>query len=136
MVYRGNFERQKEIAAFFVKHYQKLKRYARFVSTIHIEALKEVLKMMDLSSLRGFDLNLPAIIDLFGTEKVLETLGKEKVIDTIGLDEVIETAGLDKVIETAGRERLLEEMFPNLSKEQIKRLIEQNGSGGKVTESD
>jgi len=127
MVYKGNLEREKEIAAFFVEHYQELKRYTRFISTIHAEALEEVSKTMDLSSLQGFDLNLPAIIRLFGTRKVLDTLGEEEVVDTMGLD---------RIIETAGRERILEEMFPNLSKEQIKKLIEQNGSGGKVTESD
>jgi len=104
MVYKGTLERQKEIVVFFVEHYQELERYARFISTIHSETLKEVSKTMDLSSLRGFDLNLPAIIDLFGTEKVIDT-----------------------IIETTGRERILEKILPNLSKEEIKKLIEQNG---------
>lgn len=82
---------------------------------------------MDLNSLRGFDLNLPAIIDLFGTEKVIRAIGQKKVIDAIGLGEVIETAG---------REKVLEKILPNLSKEEIEKLIEQNGSGEKATESD
>jgi len=55
-------------------------------------------------------------------------LGKEKVIDTIGLDNMIETVGKEKVIETIGREESLEIIFPNLTKEQIKKLIEQNGN--------
>ena len=73
---------------------------------------------MDLRNLRGLDLDLPAIIDLFG---------KEKVIDTIGLDNMIETVGQEKVVETIGREKVLEITFPNLTREQIKKLIEQNG---------
>jgi len=57
-------------------------------------------------------LDLPAIIDLFG---------KEKVIDTIGLGKVVETAGLDKLVQTVGRERILATIFPNLTREQIKK---------------
>ena len=64
---------------------------------------------MDLRNLRGLDLDLPAIIDLFGKEKVIDTIGQEKVVETIGRDNVLAT------------------LFPNLTKEQIKKLIEQNG---------
>ncbi|MBM3241883.1 hypothetical protein FJZ31_36900 [Candidatus Poribacteria bacterium] len=71
-----------------------------------MEALEEI----DRRNQRGLDLDLPAIIDL---------LGKEKVIEAIGLD---------NMIETARREKVREIILPNLTKEQIKKLIEQNGN--------
>ena len=64
---------------------------------------------MDLRNLRGLDLDLPAIIDLFGLDRIIQTVGQEEVIEVIG------------------REKVLETLFPNLTKEQIKKLIEQNG---------
>ncbi|MFQ6044467.1 MAG: hypothetical protein ACE5PV_26750 [Candidatus Poribacteria bacterium] len=109
MVYKGDEEREREIVRFFIEHYQELRRYSHFFSTLHTRAFKEVLDEMDLRNLRGLDLDLPAIIDLFGKEKVIETIG------------------LDKVVETAGREKVLATLFPKFTKEQIKELIEQNG---------
>ena len=120
MVYKGDEEREKEIIRFFIEHYQELKRYSQFFHTIHTRRLEEVLDEMDLRNLRGLDLDVPAIINL---------VGKERVIETIGLDNMIETVGLDKVVETAGREKVVEIIFPNLTKEQIKKLIAQNENG-------
>ena len=110
IVYKGDLKREKEIIKFFVEHYQELRRYSYFFSTIHVRAFKEVLKEMDLRNLRGLDLDLPAIIDFFGEGNVIETIG------------------LEKMIETAGQEKVLETIFPNFTKEQIKKLIEQNGN--------
>jgi hypothetical protein len=119
MVYKGDEKREKEIIRFFIEHYQELRRYSHFFSTIHTKRLKEVLEEMDLRNLRGLDLDIPAIIDL---------LGKERLIETIGLSNVIETAGQEKVIETIGWEKALEVILSNLTKEQIKKMIEQNGN--------
>ena len=66
---------------------------------------------MDLRNLRGLDLDVPAIINLVGKERLIETIGREEVVETIGLEKVLEIA------------------LPNLTKEQIKKLIEQNGNG-------
>ena len=118
IVYKGDDEREKEIIKFFIEYYQELKRYSHFFSTIHTQALKEVLDEMDLRNLRGLDFDVPAIINL---------LGKKKLIETIGREEVLETIGLDNVIETAGQENVLAIIFPDLTKEQIKELLEQNG---------
>jgi len=63
---------------------------------------------MDLRNLRGLDLDLPAIIDLFGEEKVIQTIGPENVIQTIGWSKALEI------------------ILSNLPKEQVKKLIEQN----------
>ena len=38
---------------------------------------------MNLESLRGFDLDLPAILELFPPEKVIETIGWEKIIQNL-----------------------------------------------------
>ena len=43
---------------------------------------------MNLESLRGFDLDLPAILDLFPPEKVIEIIGVEKVVGTIGAERI------------------------------------------------
>jgi hypothetical protein len=146
MVYKDDEEREKEIIRFFIKHYQELRRYSQFFSTIHTRRLKEVLEEMDLRNLRGLDLDIPAIIDLLGKERLIETIGpdevvetigqdkviemigREKVIETIGPDKVVKTAGRDKVIETIGWENALEIILSNLTKEQVKKLIEQNGN--------
>ena len=110
MVYKGDEKREKEIIRFFIEHYQELRKYSYFFSTIHTKRLKEVLDEMDLRNLRGLDLDLPAIIELFGQEKVIETIGRERVIETIG------------------RENVLATILPNLTREQIKKLLEQNGN--------
>ena len=55
--------------------------------------LKKVLAEMNLESLRGFDLDLPAILELFPPEQVIENIGLEKFIETIGLEKAIETIG-------------------------------------------
>ena len=38
---------------------------------------------MNLESLRGFDLDLPAILELFPPEKVIEIIGWEKIIQNL-----------------------------------------------------
>jgi len=116
------------IASKFSSTFNRLRKYSYFFSTIHTKRLKEVLDEMDLRNLRGLDLDLPAIIDLFGREKVIETIGLDKVVEAAGREKVIETIGLDNVIETAGQEKVLATIFPNLTKEQIKKMIEQNGN--------
>jgi hypothetical protein len=135
IVYKGVKQREKEIIRFFIEHYQELRRYSHFFSTIHTRRLKEVLEEMDLRNLRGLDLDVPAIIDLLGEERLIETIGLNKVIETVGLDKVVKTAGrekvietigLDNVIETAGQDKVLATIFPNFTKEQIKKLLEQN----------
>lgn len=70
---------------------------------------------MDIKSLRGYDLDLPAIIDLFTKEKVIQTIGPEEIIQTIGPEKVIQTIGPEKFIQT---------MFPELPPEKAKELIE------------
>jgi len=117
MIYKGDEKREKEIAKFFVEHYQELRRYSSFFSTLHAEVLKEVLDEMELRKVEELDLNVPAILDLVGL--LLRIAGPEKVNQMFKQD---------GVIEMIGRENLLELIFPNLTKEQIKKLIEQNGN--------
>ena len=62
---------------------EALGKMSHFVGTLHPQAIKEVLVEMNLESLRGFDLDLPAILDLFPPEKIIEIIGLEKVIETI-----------------------------------------------------
>ena len=61
---------------------EALGKMSHFVGTWHPQILQEVLQEMNIKPeiLRGFDLNLPAILDLFPPEKVIETIGWEKFI--------------------------------------------------------
>jgi hypothetical protein len=45
---------------------------------------------MDLKNLRGLDLDLSAIIALFGKEKVINTIGLDNMIDIVGREKVDE----------------------------------------------
>ena len=53
---------------------EALGKMSHFVGTLHPQAIKEVLAEMNLEILRGFDLDLPAILDLFPPEKIIETI--------------------------------------------------------------
>lgn len=61
---------------------------------------------MDLESLRGFDLDVPAIIRLLGKHRIIQTLDPKEIIQTLGVENVLET------------------LFPNLTDEE-KETLEQ-----------
>ena len=69
--------------------------------------------MLDIESLRGFDLDLPAILDLFETEKIIQNIGPDRFIQTLGME------NLAKVISSALTDQEKERFI-----EQIRRLGE------------
>ena len=73
---------KEKLCSFFLEHYQELGEMSYFIELLHPQTLQEVLQEMDIKPeiLRGFDLDLPAILELFPPEKVIETIGWEKVI--------------------------------------------------------
>jgi hypothetical protein len=78
--------------------------------------------------IRELDIDPSPIIELVGKERVIQAI-REELIKDIGIPKVIEmVGGFSKVIEIFGRENILVTIFPNLTKEQIKKLIEQNGN--------
>ena len=83
MVYKG--AREREIVQFFLEHYQELGEMGYFIELLHPQALQEVLQEMDIKPeiLRGFDLDLPAILELFGPRKVIQTIGWKKIIQNL-----------------------------------------------------
>ena len=91
------------------------------------EHLKNLIRELDIdpSDIIGL---LCRLIQIAGPEKALETVGLDKMVKIIGWKRVMETIGLDNIIKTVGREKVLEIILPNLTKEQIKKLIEQNGN--------
>ncbi|MBI1922842.1 hypothetical protein HYR99_01190 [Candidatus Poribacteria bacterium] len=125
MVYKGKVEREKEIVQFFIDHYEELGELSFFIKLLHPQALEEVLKMLDLESLRGFDLDLPAILRLFDTEKIIQNIGMEKVIQTVGMEKVIQTIGIEKIIQTFGPEDLAKTIGSSLNDEEREKFIEQ-----------
>ncbi len=125
MVYKGKMEREKEIVKFFIDHYEELGKLSFFIKLLHPQALEEVLKMLDIESLRGFDLDLPAILRLFDTEKIIQNIGMEKVIQTVGMEKVIQTIGIEKIIQTFGPEGLAKTIGSSLNDEEREKFIEQ-----------
>lgn len=83
MVYKGNVEREKAIVQFFIEHYQEVRELGIFIEMLHSQALKEVLKLLNIESLSGLDLDLPAILDLFETEKIIRAIGTENLAKAI-----------------------------------------------------
>ena len=90
MVYKGDLAREREIVQSLVEHYHELGEMRNFISILHPQAIKEVLAAMNLESLRGFDLDLPAILELFPPEKVIETIGWEKIIQNLDVSTLSE----------------------------------------------
>ena len=80
MVYKG--AREREIVQFFLEHYQELREMSHFIEILHPQALQEVLQEMNIKPeiLRGFDLDLPAILDLFPPEKVIQHLNTSDLV--------------------------------------------------------
>ena len=44
---------------------------------------------MNIESLRGFDLDLPAIVRLFGKERFIQAIGQKEIIQTMDPKEII-----------------------------------------------
>ena len=80
---------------------------------------------MNLESLRGFDLDLPAILKLFPPEQVIENIGLEKIIEIIGLEKTIETIGWQQIIQNLDAFTLSEQERELL----IERLQQPNENG-------
>jgi len=117
MVYKGNEEREKEIVQFFIQHYQELRDWGFFIELLHPIPLKEVLQSMNIESLRGFDLDMPAILELFEAEKVVQH-------------------GLQRFIRTFGTEDLARTIFSSLTAEEREKFMAQirqlEGNGAKT----
>ena len=97
---------------------EALGKMSHFVGTLHPQAIKEVLAEMNLEILRGFDLDLPAILDLFPPEKVIENIGWEKFIETIGLEKFLQhfnTSDLVKFLASTLSEQERESFIEQLS---------------------
>ena len=80
---------------------------------------------MNLESLRGFDLDLPAVLELFPPEQVIENIGLEKFIETIGLEKTIESIGWQQIIQNLDASALSEQERESL----IEQLRQPDGDG-------
>lgn len=94
---------------------------------------------MDLSNLWKLDLDWPAIADLFGflvrrkfinPEEVIQSIGVDGLVEKVGREKVVQAIRVNELLKKAGREKVLAALLPNLTKEQIQKLIEQNSDGG------
>ena len=74
--------------------------------------------------LRGFDLDLPAILNLLPPEKIIENIGMEKFIETIGAEKILQhfnTSDSVKLLASTLSEQQREEL--------IERLRQPDGDG-------
>jgi len=108
MVYKGNLAREREIVRSLVEHYHELGEMRNFISILHPQAIKEVLAEMNLESLRGLDLDLPAILELFPPEQVIETIGLETVIQHLNTSDLVKL--LAATLSEQERESLIERL--------------------------
>jgi len=72
------------------------------------------------------DLDVPAILNLVGF--LMRVVDPEKVRKTVGPEKIIERIGRENVIKMIEPEEALKIILPHLTKEEIKKLIEQNGN--------
>ena len=63
---------------------------------------------MNLESLRGFDLDLPAILDLFPLEKFIETIGLEKFLQHFNTSDLVKF--LASTLSEQERESFIEQL--------------------------
>lgn len=78
----------------------------------------EIIRRLGLES----ELDLPAIIRLFGIEKVLQAISQDETLRTMYLKKIIQTMSPKEIIQTLGVENLLETLFPNLTDEERETL--------------
>ncbi|MBI1926738.1 hypothetical protein HYR99_21155 [Candidatus Poribacteria bacterium] len=126
LVYKGDVARETAIAQFFIDHYDELHELSYFIKLLHPQALEEVLKMLDIESMRGFDLDLPAILRLFSKQKVLQEVLKDMNIESLrgfdldlpaiislfGKERILRMMDAKEIIQTLGREKILQSMDP------------------------
>ena len=87
---------------------EALGKMSHFAGTFHPQALKEVLRDMNLESLRGFDLDLSAILELFPPEKVIQAIGWEKIIQNLDTSDLVKL--LTSTLSEQERELLIEQL--------------------------
>ena len=80
MVYKGHLAREREIVRSLVEHYHELGEMRNFITILHPQAIKEVLAEMNIESLRGLNLDLPAILELFPPEEVIQHLNTSDLV--------------------------------------------------------
>ena len=87
MVAKG--PRERALVEFLVDHFQEYPQYVRFLQELHIQTLREVLRMKQLSP-EQIGIDYRALLDLIGEERAIDLIGEERAIDLIGEERLLE----------------------------------------------
>ena len=102
-------ERSRALAAEVARQPDVWQAYGLLLGELHMEALKEILRMNPQLG-KDLDFDVQPIIDLIGQDRFFELRGVRKVIDQLGAQKVIDLVGAKPVIEALGPERFIAEM--------------------------
>jgi hypothetical protein len=123
MVAKG--PREREVVEFLVEHFRQYPRYVRLLRELHVQALREVLVMKQLTP-EQIGIEYQTLLDLIGEERVIDLLGEERVIDLLGRE---------RILELFGEERLAEALIRRKGGQWLRALIERYTQQSDVPEA-
>jgi hypothetical protein len=87
MVAKG--PQEQEMVEFLVDHFHDYSWHVRFLRELHVQTLREVLRMRQLTP-EQIGIEYRALLDLIGEERVVDLIGEERVVDLIGEERLVE----------------------------------------------
>ena len=102
MVARGT--REREMVEFLVDHFHEYPQHVRFLRELHVQTLREVLRMKQLTP-EQIGIDYRALLDLIGEERAIDLIGEERVIDLIGEERAIDLIGEEQVVKDLVRRK-------------------------------
>jgi hypothetical protein len=87
MVAKG--PQEQEMVEFLVDHFHDYPWHVRFLRELHVQTLREVLRMRQLTP-EQIGIEYRALLDLIGEERVVDLIGEERVVDLIGEERLVE----------------------------------------------
>src|SRR5712691_2569768 len=96
MVAKG--PKEQEMVEFLVDHFHDYPWHVRFLRELHVQTLREVLRMRQLTP-EQIGIEYRALLDLIGEERVVDLIGEERVVDLIGEERVVDLIGEERLVE-------------------------------------
>jgi hypothetical protein len=109
LVTQESAERSRALAAEVVREPGFWHTYGAYLGELHLEALKEVLRMNPLLEKEPFS-DLRPLIEVLGVQRVIDQIGLQRVIDQVGLQRLIDQVGLQRLIDQVGLQRLIDQV--------------------------
>src|SRR6266545_2011903 len=99
MVAKG--PQEQEMVEFLVDHFHDYPWHVRFLRELHVQTLREVLRMRQLTP-EQIGIEYRALLDLIGEERAIDLIGEERAIDLIGEERAIDLIGEERAIDLIG----------------------------------